>query len=167
MDKNTRKTMHSSKNEHWGTPEEVLTPVRQVGKIILDPCSNKQSIVLAENNICLPQDGLAEDWYKYNGLVYVNPPYGRKIFSWMVKCQQESCFGAEIIALVPSRTDTKWFQGTIGRKNGADAVCFWKGRIKFLGAPHPAPFPSVVAYWGPRVDKFKKVFGPKGWVVTQ
>jgi hypothetical protein len=46
----------------------------------------------------------------------------------------------------------------------ADALCFWKGRIKFVGARDPAPFPSLIAYWGNDTDRFKTILGKKGWI---
>jgi hypothetical protein len=48
-----------------------------------------------------------------------------------------------------------------------DAICFWKGRFKFLGADDPAPFPSVLVYWGQDAPAFKKHFEPFGKVIIQ
>lgn len=66
------------------------------------------------------------------------------------------------VALVPARTDTRWFE--LARFS---AACFWRGRIKFLdpdtdAARHPAPFPSAFLYWGPDKYKFASVFQKHG-----
>jgi len=145
---------------------------QHLGPILLDPCSNPGSIVQAARSFCGPiagdLDGLAETW-QYNGLVYVNPPYGRKIKPWIKKCSDEGALakkaqnGTEIVLLGPARTDTKWFQRII--LPTADAVILWEGRLKFEGAKDPAVFPSFLAYWGHRPTKFKVAFVGKGWPI--
>lgn len=186
MDKDTREGMASSVKNDWGTPDEVMNVVYQMGKVELDPCANLRSGVKANKKIALPQDGLAVSWWKelptkevfrawdvppqpiVEGLVFVNPPYGRQVKKWMEKCVHEAKQGCEIISLVAARVDTKWFQENIF--DTADAVCFWKGRIKFVDLHtgeqgDPAFFPSAIAYWGPNVAKFQQVFSEQGKVV--
>lgn len=167
MDEKTRKTMHSSESVHWNTPPEVLDCIRRKWpEVLLDPCANAGSIVQPKLYFDgVNADGLAESWQK-SGLVYVNPPYGRAIKSWTAKCAAEGVKavdesnGTEIILLGPARTDTKWFHRDILRT--ANAVLLWEGRLTFLNAPAPAPFPSFVAYWGQHPYKFKVAFIDKG-----
>ncbi len=45
--------------------------------------------------------------------------------------------------LIPARTDTKWFHEYIYDKPNVE-IRFLKGRLKFVGAEHSAPFPSMV-----------------------
>jgi hypothetical protein len=158
----------SSARPDWNTPEEILSLVRQLGPIGLDPCSNPTSLVGARVAWSLEtgDDGLAVPWRQalwpdYVGLVYVNPPYGREIEPWAAKCAAEAAPGCEIVALLPARTDAGWWQWHI---TTARAVCFWRGRLRFLGAESSAPFPSALAYWGARVGRFRAVFGPHGWI---
>lgn len=173
MNKNTMRVMTSSANEHWCTPLTILKPLRDhLGPILLDPCSNPGSIVGAVTAYCGPiandLDGLLESW-QHNGLVYVNPPYGRKIVPWIKKCAEEGRIakeqknGTEIVLLGPARTDTKWFQRVV--LPTADAVILWEGRLKFEGAKDPAVFPSFLAYWGHRPTKFKVAYVGKGWPI--
>ena len=101
-------------------------------------------------------------------IVFVNPPYGRAIKKWVEKCREEAAKGCEIVLLVAGRVDTKWFQENIFAT--AQAVCFWKGRIKFIDLStglqgDPAFFPSVVAYWGQARGAFNDAFGDKGRVI--
>jgi site-specific DNA-methyltransferase (adenine-specific) len=104
-----------------------------------------------------------EDWRSAcDGLVYVNPPYSQAR-AWLAKCATESAEGIEIIALVPARTDTRAWHESIWRY--ADAVCFWRGRLRFVGATASAPFPSAVVYYGHRAERFRAVFGQAGRVV--
>lgn len=158
----------SSARGDWCTPKPVLDLVNRVlfEGICLDPCSNEQSIVgaLAMMTTRSANDGgLGADWALYGDTVYVNPPYGRGIGEWVTKCmvQSEENPSMEIIALLPARPDTKWFQHAWS----ADAICFWRGRIKFIGAKSGAPFPSAVCYWGPNRYTFATVFCGAGAVV--
>jgi phage N-6-adenine-methyltransferase len=152
----------SSEKHDWQTPDCVLKLVRVVagGEIALDPCTTADNPCEAEEVITPEEDGLELPWDTL-GLVYVNPPYGA-IKTWAEKILEES-IDAEIIALVPARTETKWFCQLVWE--GADACCFWKGRLTFKGAPSSAPFPSAVAYYGPRPAFFEYVFARAGRVV--
>lgn len=157
----------TSNSEHWCTPKNVLDAVSEFNggePIGLDPCSNERSIVDARTTWNFDGevgiDGLAQEWCGH-GLVFVNPPYGDELSLWMRKIRLEAANGVEIIALVPSRTDCGWFQLAWR----APAICFWKGRLRFLGAPSSAPFPSALLYFGERVYRFADVFSSNGHVV--
>src|SRR6266545_925179 len=127
----------SSAHADWCTPDPVLELVRLLGPIGLDPCSNERSIVGARVEWTAHDDGLARSWAGF-GLVYVNPPYGRKtIAAWAAKCHAQGR-RAEVVALLPARTDTRWWQ-MFCAPPGAQAVCFLAGRIRFLGARSHAP----------------------------
>lgn len=151
----------TSKRDSWNTPECVLELVRKVagGHIGFDPCPNDESIVDPIGHT-QGRDGLEMDWSGC-GLVYANPPYGREIEKWVRRCHEYGTAGTEVVALLPARTDARWFNYAWT----ADALCFWRGRLRFIGAPSSAPFPSVVAYWGPRKYRFADVFSEVGKVV--
>lgn len=151
----------SSDEMDWQTPDEVLELVRLVDAIGLDPCTTRENPTAAWQWICPPDDGLETPWLD-KGLVYVNPPYGRKLPRWVGKCAAEAGDGAEIIALIPARTDTSYWHRWVTRAN---AICFWAGRLRFKGAPASAPFPSALVYWGDRPLRFMCAFGDHGWVV--
>lgn len=146
-------------SDAWQTPDNVLQLVRQVGPIVLDPCTTKLNPTGAQYIVTVVDDGLLGNW-DLGGLVYVNPPYSA-VRAWMACCREEAHVGAEIIALVPARTDTRWFQDNCAPPLSS-AVCFWRGRLKFVGAPQSAPFPSALVYWGPRADLFCGIFYTKG-----
>lgn len=152
-------SLFSSKNMAWNTPSEVLDIVRTFAPIGLDPCSNERSTVRAPASFL--SGGLEVSWADY-GAVFVNPPYGRALREWAEKIAYEAAKGVEIVALVPSRTDTRWFQLLAAHAN---VICFWKGRITFEGAPHPAPFPSAMIYFGPRSARFRTMFKDCGLLV--
>lgn len=155
------KAMFTSDRKDWNTPFDVLELVRKVAPIGLDPCSNENSVVYAKTTFDVTTDGLSKSWAGH-GLVYVNPPYGGKESqTWAQKIEGEAWYGVEIVALFPSRTDTKWFHRLV---KASDARCLWRSRLKFLGAPSSAPFPSVLFYFGPNAERFRAVFEPRGYV---
>ncbi len=163
----TENVLLTSKSEHWCTPPEILNLVNQVDTIGLDPCTNLYSIVGAQLAYDESVDGLMTTWQN-KGLVYVNPPYGKKLIDWTKKIAAESLLGTEIIALTPARTDTKWFHNYI--LPYATSILFWKGRVRFIDGTtgkikDAATFPSLVSYFGPRPGKFKKAFGSKGFLL--
>jgi hypothetical protein len=87
-------------------------------------------------------DGLKQDWL---GTCWMNPPYGREIGLWVKKAFDESKkHGSIIVCLVPARTDTKWWHDYAMKAD----VKFIKGRLKFGGAKHGAPFPSALLVFG-------------------
>jgi DNA N-6-adenine-methyltransferase (Dam) len=147
----------SNTPEHY-TPPEVINKVLEFygGVIDLDPCSNSldDPNVPAVFHYALPTlDGLKLPWA---GRVYVNPPYGKELALWVKKALEEYTSGRarEILLLVPSRTDTRWFH-----QLNAYPRLYIKGRLKFIGGEEEntssAPFPSVLFYLGDRGGEFK------------
>lgn len=74
--------------------------------------------------------------------VFCNPPYGREIGKWIRKCSEEAQKpGTIVVALLPARTDTRWFHEYIKDKTEVE---FIKGRLKFGASKNSAPFPSMI-----------------------
>jgi hypothetical protein len=161
--------VHSADCEHWCTPEDVLQLVRELlGEIDLDPCHNPASTVGALHTRDKAQDGLAIPWSSPEFArapgravrVWVNPPYGRHLGDWFAHAVEAAADGAQVLLLVPARTDTAWWHRWVAQ---ADAVCFWAGRITFAGAPAPAPFPSALIYYGrERLAAVERAFLARG-----
>lgn len=151
----------SSESEEWYTPNHILRRVVDVlGAIDLDPCSNFSKSVPATRHFTKADDGLSKTW---EGRVYMNPPYGDAISSWVQKLITEYGSGnvTEALALIPARVDTAWF-----KKFSECAVLFVWGRLKFSESENSAPFPSAIVYLGNARHKFKEVFADLGktWV---
>ena len=74
---------------------------------------------------------------------FCNPPYGRKTTGeWIEKCYKEAQKeNTTVVALIPARTDTKFFHDYI---YGKAEIRFIKGRLKFGNSKDAAPFPSMV-----------------------
>ena len=90
-------------------------------------------------------NGLLKDWGGRR--VFCNPPYGRtSTGEWIRKCYEEAKKpGTVVVALIPARTDTRFFHDYIYHKA---EIRFIKGRLKFGGCKDAAPFPSMVVIFG-------------------
>lgn len=157
----TQSRVATGGSDEWRTPDGVLERVRRIGPIGLDPCTSGENPTGAKSWLTERDDGLTTGWAGL-GLVYVNPPYSTAA-AWAVKVASEAERGVEIVSLVAARPDSRWFDRLVW--DTAQAVCFWKGRLRFVGAPSSAPFPSALAYHGHRPWDFEAAFADAGKVV--
>jgi phage N-6-adenine-methyltransferase len=158
-----QETSGSNKTDCWYTPPSIVELVIQVlGEINLDPCADDGRHIRAAKHYTFDDDGLKQPWC---GKVYMNPPYSHPGV-WMKKLQLEFETGNvdEAIALVPAATDTNWLSPVLKTQ----PVCFWKGRIKFLGQDYQPKLSArqshVLIYWGNNWQKFREVFEDYGVV---
>lgn len=140
----------------WCTPRPIVDFAYRVfgGRIRLDPCWNEQSITkpdFAFDGKSPESDGLKELWWPY-GQAYVNPPFGWDLPFWVKKAITEAKLGCEIILLSPAAVGTRYWQKGIFRT--AQATCFLRGRVEFLGADAGAPMDCALTYWGPGIGSF-------------
>ena len=147
----------------WYTPPHIVELVVQVlGLIDLDPCADDGKHIPAQFHYTAIDDGLEREWKER---IFMNPPYSCP-GKWMSKLQAEVEAGRvkEAIALVPAATDTNWLSPVLKTQ----PVCFWKGRIKFLGEDYQpkssARQSHVLVYWGNSPQKFQEVFEAYGYV---
>jgi len=135
----------SSKTDLWSTPQDTFDALNKEFGFTLDVCATKEN-AKCYNFYTVEDDGLAQKW---DGVCWMNPPYGREIKKWMEKAYLESLDGAVVVCLVPSRTDTVWWHEYAMKGE----IRFIKGRLKFGNAKNSAPFPSAVIIF----NKKKKV----------
>ena len=157
------KKSKSKSSDCWYTPLPIVELVIKVlGKIDLDPCSDDGKHLEARKHYTIVDDGLIREW---EGQVFMNPPFSCPGV-WMKKLQAEIESGRvkEAIALVPAATETNWLSPFLKTQ----PVCFWKGRIKFLGEDYKpknaARQSHVLVYWGENWQRFKEVFEEYGFV---
>jgi len=142
--KATLAPMMSSDRMDWETPASVFDPLDREFGFTLDVCAT------AENAKCTrfysPKDnGLERSWD--NETCWMNPPYGREIGKWIRKAAQSALHeNATVVCLIPARTDTSYWHDYCMKGE----IRFLRGRITFVGAPAPAPFPSAVVIFRPR-----------------
>ena len=113
---------NTENKDEWLTPPEII---RSLGEFDLDPCSphpDRRPWDTAKDHYWEELDGLNQPW---KGRVWCNPPYGRETFKWIDKLSNHG----DGIALIFARTETIGFHEYIWNK--ADAVFFFKGRLRF------------------------------------
>lgn len=142
----------SSEKQDWETPQDFFDELDREFDFTLDVCATKEN---AKTEAYIYNSSLQQSWYNWNweafkepDTCWMNPPYGRAIGKWIKKASEEASLGAIVVALLPARTDTKWFHDYIYKKH---EIRFLKGRLKFVGAKSSAPFPSMIVVF--RKDK--------------
>lgn len=139
--------MFSSATDQWATPAEFFEKVNCVFKFTLDVCadsSNAKCKAFFDEGL----NGLSQQW---NGVCWMNPPYGRDIGLWVKKAFQSALQGATVVCLLPARTDTKWWHDYCSKGE----VMFIKGRLKFGDATSGAPFPSALVVFRPSLKNLQ------------
>lgn len=143
---------YSSDSETWQTPMDFFNKLDAVWNFTLDPACVPSS-AKCQKYFTPQMDGLSQDWS--GDTFFLNPPYGRVIKDWMKKSKESYVAGGTGVCLVPSRTDTTYVHSYVF--DGATAVCFIKGRLKFDNSHMdenrdknkltPAPFPSMIVVY--------------------
>ena len=132
------KGMYTSNSEEWGTPQELFNRLNKEFNFTLDVCASE------ENTKCpkyytKEEDALKQEW---GGVIWMNPPYGRKIGNWVKKAKETARQGkATVVCLLPARTDTAWWHDYVMKANEIRLI---RGRLKFGDGKGSAPFPSAI-----------------------
>lgn len=166
------RVLFSSDSTEWETPKALFDQLNSEFNFEIDVCATyenrKCNNWLGHGPGNIFTDGLKHNWG--NMVCWMNPPYGEPEFpcednckkkkcknrghhiteympgvnDWVKKAYEESLKGATVVCLLPARTDTKWFHNWV---LGKAEIRFIKGRLKFVGAPSSAPFPSMLAIY--------------------
>lgn len=137
------KGLFTSDKNYWETPQDFFDELHEKYEFTLDAAATDENAKLP-NYYTVEDDALKQKW---EGRVFVNPPYGREIKHWVEKAYKESLepYNECVVMLIPSRTDTiYWHEYIFGKAKDID---FLKGRLKFEidGEPRDvAPFPSAL-----------------------
>jgi site-specific DNA-methyltransferase (adenine-specific) len=142
--------LFSSVSDEWATPPALFHALDAEFHCDVDLCAT------AANTKC-PQfldpatNSLTVAWHTRGRVGWCNPPYTRgRARPFVEKALAERAAGFTTVLLLPARTDTRlfhellWDPQTQHPRTGV-SVRFLPGRITFVGAPAPAPFPSLVA----------------------
>lgn len=145
--------MFSTGKDDWATPPEIFDPLHAEFHFYRDAAATYQNRKVPyfygpDHAVPWCRDGLECSWS--GGSIWVNPPYSRGLQGkFIAKAALEAKAGATVVMLLPARTDTKAFHDYIwnryehGPRSGIE-VRFLKGRVRFVGAPASAPFPSMI-----------------------
>ena len=133
----------STGKDDWETPQSFFNELNKEFSFTLDPCATHETAKCTKY-YTEEEDGLKQDWE--GETVFCNPPYSnRQQTKWVEKCYREAKkLNTVVVALLPARTDTIRFHEYI---YGKAEIRFLKGRLKFVGAPSTAPFPSMIVIW--------------------
>jgi len=136
------KALLTSKSEEYETPQWLFDQLDRIFHFTLDACATKEN-AKCSCYFSRELDSLEQDW---NGTVWMNPPYGKRIERFMEKALRESQRNnATVVCLVPARTDTRWWH-EYARKGH---IVYLSGRLKFGNEKSSAPFPSaIVIFYG-------------------
>lgn len=141
------KGLFTSNSDTWTTPPEFFAELHKEFNFTLDAAALRSSAVVPnylgpDHDLLWRRDALTCEWdgASGGGAIWLNPPYGKAISGFMKKANEEHQKGANIVCLVPARTDTRWWHDYVIQHE----VRFIKGRLKFGGSKQGAPFPSAV-----------------------
>lgn len=135
--------------DSWITPHHIIDALAPFD---LDPCAcDPQPWPTATTMLTERDDGLSRPWSKWGGCVWLNPPYGRALATWLERLARHG----DGIALTFARTETKAFFDWVWPY--ARSMLFIRGRLTFFtpkGVPAPTGHnsggPSVLIAYGTR-----------------
>ena len=129
-------SLYSSEKMDWETPDHLFLGLDAEFAFTLDVAASKEN-AKCRRYFTAKDDGLTQPW---EGTCWMNPPYGREVGDWMRKAVEESKRGVLTVALVPARTDTRWWHETAMKHE----IRFLARRLSFKGSNNKAPFPCAV-----------------------
>lgn len=152
-----KKLHFSSGKDDWQTPFDLFNAFNARFQFVLDAAANSDNHLVdrwfGPGGEC--EDALGAEWPLFEGNIWLNPPYSRGVQKkfiakalYELRAHPES--GHCVIALLPARTDTALFHNFLydaaaqAPRSYVRSMQFLKGRLKFGGAAHGAPFPSMI-----------------------
>src|SRR5436853_1978050 len=100
------KVYHRSLTTEWETPQAFFDRLHGEFGFTLDVCATPAN-AKCPRFFTAADDGLVQPW---EGVCWMNPPYGKTIGQWIAKAYTSAQEGATVVCLLPVRTDTKWWQ---------------------------------------------------------
>jgi len=130
------------KSSDYETPQDLFDKLSRQFAFELDVAAAPTN-TKCERFYTEADNGLVQPWATVN---WCNPPYGRGIEKWVKKALEEVRNHNTTVMLLPARVDTRWFHDLVlpNMDAGVITCTFIKGRLKFGGAKHPAPFPCMI-----------------------
>lgn len=167
------KVHFSSKSDDWRTPPDLFAALNAEFGFTLDAASSHEN-ALCPLHLTAEDDALNKDWREaakqvptgqkiHNpGAIWLNPPYSRGLQArFLQKARDEAAKfrGPIVCCLIPARPDALIWHRAIFPC--ASEIRFLKGRVRFVGAPASAPFPSAVVIFGQ--DNERQRIGGWAW----
>lgn len=148
--------MFSRNRNDWETPSEIFDPLNEIFQFTVDCAASALNAKCAkffgegDDIVLTPQDSAFE-----------NPPYSPKKLCKRVVNDlyiEGRVHTVPVVVLIPARTETEIWQDIIFKM---DYQFFFRGRITFVGATSPAPFPSALGIMNAsdsQLEQLQKVF---------
>jgi len=112
-------------SERWVTPPEIFDPLHLEFGFDLDAAADSETTRLPRY---LWDALVLDDWPGER--IWLNPPYGRKLESFVRRAAAEAAKGKTVVAMIPLRGRAAWWhEAVIGR---AVEVRFVRKRPRFL-----------------------------------
>lgn len=112
--------------DKFTTSDDYITPkriIKALGPFELDPCACKEQPWRTAHRMWT-EGGLDRGWA--NSFVFLNPPYGQKMWAWIERLSNHPAGG---IALIHARTCTRGFHEFVFKR--ALSILFLEGRVFF------------------------------------
>ena len=139
----------SSAETVWSTPLWLYNLLDKEFGFETDVCATPEN-AKCKRFFTKETDGLSQDW---DGICWMNPPYGREITNWMRKARDSANEGATIVCLVPGAYETEWFWSSLKED---EVRLIGPGRVKWTGMTS-ATFPSAVIILRPPKKRTNKI----------
>lgn len=81
----------SSKTDLWSTPQDFFDALNSEFSFTVDVCALPEN-AKCERYFTPEQDGLQQQW---QGICWMNPPYGREIGKWVRKAFESAASGRQ------------------------------------------------------------------------
>src|SRR3990172_2424445 len=101
--------LFSSARLDWATPKALYQALDAEFRFAVDACADDGNAKCP--NFLRRDEGLSVNW---PSPAFLNPPYGHQIGKWVARAYEQSRgAGVTVVALLPSRTDTRWWHSYV------------------------------------------------------
>ncbi len=143
----------STGKDDWETPDALFSALDAEFGFTLDLAADERNHKCAR---WIGPEGIVPNALAYEiadgEVCWMNPPYSRGLQAQFIHTAANHAAGKRVtvVALLPARTDTRafhWYIWDLEKHRPhpwVREVRFLKGRLRFVGAPASAPFPSMI-----------------------
>lgn len=131
MTKRNRGQIHSNLKTEWETPLYLFESLDKEFNFGLDAAATDEN-ALCDRWFTKEDDALQQEWICDGRSVWLNPPYGPGLYTWVEYAMSQSLKHKQTkayVCLLPSNTDSKWFHDFVVT---SAQIRFIRGRVQFL-----------------------------------